>query len=135
MVSSSQNIQLKTEGKYDNDHEEDVQTDNTTPLEKAFENLRLVNKLSNEEENSLVQLADKFTTCTLNACQASQHMEENADQNEGRKIIQIVRDCQFHHHTKTCSKRGGKCSFHFPRLPMWKTILTHPVEGESPEDR
>ena len=126
---------FKTLENEENDNDKEEVTGSTIPLEKAFENIRIGNELSKEEENSLIQLADKFTTCTLNPCKASEHIEENADQNEGLKIIEIVRNCQIHHHTKACSKKGGKCRFNFPRFPMWNTVLTHPVEGESPEDR
>ena len=110
-------------------------TTSTNSLERAFKHLRLNIELSNEEENSLIQFADKFTTCTLNACKASEHIEENTDESEGKKVIEIVCTCQIHNHTKTCSKKGGKCRFNFPKFPLWKTVLTQVFQGNSPEDR
>ena len=104
-------------------------------LEKAFQSLRLNSELSEREEKSLIQLTDKFTTCTLNAEMAKQHIDEDAHESEGRKIVANARDCQIHHHTQTCSKRGGKCRFNYPKLPMWKTVLAYGVKGDTLEDR
>merc|ERR1712082_99497 len=92
------------------------------------------NPLTDEEKESLIKFTDKFTTCTLNPYKVKEHIEINASVEEGREIIQIVRDCQLHHHTKTCTKKGGKCRFSYPKLPFWKTVLSQRVTGESSEE-
>ena len=106
-------------------------------LEQAFKSLRQKGELSGEEEHALINFAEMFTTCTLNCEKAAEHlrMEENTKE-EGRKIIQIVEQCQVHHHTKTCRKGGANnCRFNFPKYPMWKTVLAGGVSGDTPEDK
>lgn len=105
-------------------------------LEKAFKSLRQNEELPEEEKQSLIKFAEKFTTCTLNGSKATEHLDNEEDiENQGRQIIQIVKQCQIHHHTKTCKKRDGNCRFNFPKFPMWKTILAGGVSSQTPEDR
>ena len=87
--------------------DEDNQVNNSETLENAFKALRLEEKLSTEEEHSITQFADKFTTCTLNSDKASEHLDEYYNKSQGRNIVQIVKQCQIQHHTKTCRKKGG----------------------------
>ena len=47
----------------------------TESLEKAFKSLKQNNKLSVEEEESLIKFAEMFTTCTLNAEKATEHLQ------------------------------------------------------------
>ena len=35
----------------------------------------------------------------------------------------------------TCSKKGGKCRFNYPKLPLWKTIISQGVEADTPEEK
>ena len=71
-------------------------------MEKAFEKLRLDEKLNKQEENALTAFADKFVTCTLNPDMAAKMMNETASASEGIKIVKIAKETQQHHHTKTC---------------------------------
>ena len=110
---------------------------NDESLENAFKALRHNSELTAEEESSLIKFADKFTTCTLNHEKAAEHLDDEEEvEKQGKQIIKIVKECQVHHHTKTCKKKGGQqCRFNFPKYPIWKTVLSHGVEGETLEDR
>ena len=105
-------------------------------LESVFKKLRQNEELSSDEENILVAFAEKFTTCTLNKEKAEEHLGEDDKQNQGEEIIQIVKQFQIHHHTKTCRKRGGtNCRFNFPKYPMWISVISRGVEGNSAEEK
>jgi hypothetical protein len=106
-----------------------------TVLEKAFRALRENVDLTPEQEEVLLTLVDQFTTCSLNPWQAMVQIEDNADISEGEKIVKTVRDCQTHHHTKTCRKSEKDCRFNIPRMPMWKSLLTYKVKGETQEEK
>ena len=120
---------------------EDTQTDEsgreTEHLEKAFKALRENKELTYEEEKSLTKFVDKFTTCTLNTEKTMEHLDEHENvEEEGKYIIQIVKECQIHHHTKTCRKSGGNCCrFNFPKYPMWETVIAGGPSGETQEER
>ena len=40
--------------------------------------------------------------------------------------MQIVKEVNQHHHTKTCKKNSPICRFRYPKFPIWKTILVKP---------
>ena len=61
-------------------------------------------------------------------------IDENTSIEEGIKIVQMVKEVQTHYHTKTCKKHSPDCRFGIPRFPIWKTMLSKPIEGESAED-
>ena len=94
--------------------------------------------LTEPEENALVDFVDRAVTCTLNPELAAKMIDPKKDKEFGMKIIEIVRACMVHHHTKACRKCGSilKCRFRFPRFPMWQTILTSNLQEEgSAEER
>ena len=114
---------------------EDEDDDSKSFLEKAFEKLRIDEKLNKKEEKALIAFADKFVTCTLNPDTAAKMMNETASASEGLTIVKIAKETQRHHHTKTCKKHSPDCRFGMPRYPMWKTIITKPLKGETEEER
>ena len=62
-------------------------------------------------------------------------IDETTSISEGLKIVKITEETQKHYHTKTCKKHGSECRFGMPRYPIWKTILTKPVKGDSAEEK
>ena len=47
----------------------------------------------------------------------------------------IAEQVNFHHHTKTCNKRGEEnCRFHFPRFPSLRTIIAVPIRLKFTDD-
>ena len=91
-------------------------------LERAFAKCS-ESKVPDEEESlAIVAFVDEFITCSLRNPTT-------------RKIAMSV---QSHHHTFTCSKRGSKCRFNFPRLPCLYTQVAVPIRlifGEDEEKK
>jgi hypothetical protein len=140
-----------TEDEFDFDSESDLEDENDldigleqdtdtyfetkSDLEKAFEKLRSDEKLKKEERKALVAFADRFVTCTLNPDTAAKMIDETLSKEEGIEIVKKVKETQTHHHTKTCKKKSPNCRFGIPRFPIWKSMLTKPVEGGTEEER
>ena len=91
-------------------------------LERAFATCSQ-SKVPDEQETSAIEaFVDEFITCSLRNPMT-------------RKIALSV---QSHHHTFTCSKRGSKCRFQFPRFPCLYTQVAVPVRlifGEDEEGK
>ena len=106
--------------------EGDNTEDDVNHLENAYRKLRENEPLSKEEENALIEFVDRSVTCTLNPEMAAKMIDVNKTREDGLTIIEIVKDVQVHHHTKSCGKRGctSACRFRFPKFPMWNTIIT-----------
>ena len=50
-------------------------------------------------------------------------------------LFKLVKTCQIHHHSKTCTKYGNeKCRFHFGKFFTTRTIIAQPLEDSVPED-
>ena len=83
-------------------------------LRRSLAKLELCEKLSYIEKASVSNFVDSFITTTTNS-----------------DIKSIVSDVQTHHHTRTCTKRGGsKCRFGYPRFPSEETIIAQPLKKE-----
>ena len=95
-------------------------------LENAYKSLRENVPLSEAEEEALIDFVDRSVTCTLNPELAAKMVDVNYTKEHGLKIIEIVKACMIHYHTKACRKYGSAvaCRFRFPKFPIWKTILT-----------
>ena len=65
-------------------------------------------------------------TCTLNPDLVAKMIDPTKPESFGKKIIDIVKDCMIHYHTRACKKFGcaTNCRFRFPKFPMWQTKLT-----------
>ena len=83
-------------------------------LTAAFRKLRYNEKLGKTEITSLVNFIDNFmTVCTHG-------------NTVGKDVAEIAKEVNKHHHTKTCSKNGTGCRFHYPRPPAPHTIIMEP---------
>ena len=80
-------------------------------LVAAMETVSQENVPNANEMAALKAYIDKFVTCSL------RHPETKA----------IAEEVNCHHHTKTCSKNGCSCRFHFPRFPSLETIISIPL--------
>ena len=91
-------------------------------LERAFAKCS-ESKVPDEEESLAIEaFVDEFITCSL----------------RNPTTRKIARSVQSHHHTFTCSKRGSKCRFNFPRLPCLYTQVAVPIRlifGEDEEKK
>ena len=73
------------------DNNDQGQRESLDSLEDAFKSLRQNQELSDQEEESLINFAEMFTTCTLNEQKAAEHLrKEETIEYRGGKIIQIV---------------------------------------------
>ena len=97
--------------------------------------LRNNETLRKEEENALISFADKFVTCTLNPDMAAKMIDDTTSLSDGREIVKKAKETQTHHHTKTCKKHSPECRFGIPMFPMWKTMLTRPLKGDTAEEK
>ena len=105
------------------EREEDVSSeDGISSLENAFRSLRGHIPLTEDEEKVLIDFVDRSVTCTLSPDLAAKMIDVKNDKDYGKKIIQIVKECLNHHHTKACNKQGGTgtCRFRFPKFPLWE---------------
>ena len=94
-------------------------------LEKAYKSLRENKPLKKGEESALIDFVDRSVTCTLNPEMAAKMVDVTRTKEDGLKIVNTVKSCLNHYHTKACKKYGSPgCRFRFPKFPMWKTILT-----------
>merc|ERR1711867_101768 len=119
-----------------NSGEDEESTEDVNHLENAYKSLRENESLSMEEKNSLIDFVDRTVTCTLNPQLAAKMIDVNKTREDGLKIIEIVKEVQIHHHTKSCKKHGctSACRFRFPKFPMWKTIITKSQVYDENED-
>ena len=118
----------------DDEEESDAEVNH---LEKAYRNLRENNALNKSEEKALIDFVDRSVTCTLNPEMAAKMIDPNKTRDDGQRIIEIVRSCQVHYHTKTCKKYGivTACRFRFPKFPMWETIITNSQQSEDTKEK
>ena len=86
-------------------------------LKCAFYKLQVNADLTIQEEIALVNFANEFTTCTLNPNLV------------GEDVAELVKEVNFHCHTRSCRKYNCVCRFLFPRFPIWKTIIGHPSQN------
>ncbi len=91
----------------------DKLSNNNILLKSALEKLSSNRTLSFVEKSSISQFVDTFVTTS----------------SEG-ELKEIVSEVQTHNHTRTCTKRGGKCRFGYPRFPSEETIIAQPLKKE-----
>ena len=107
-------------------NEESCCMDDENHLGNAYRSLRENKPLKKAEERALIDFVDRSVTCTTNPELVAKMIDVTKTKEDGLRIINIVKACQIHHHTKTCRKRGctSTCRFRYPKFPMWETILT-----------
>ena len=49
-------------------------------------------------------------------------------------VTNLIQKCYIHSHTKTCKKYSSECRFHFPKFPLWKTMLSKPLRFSKEEN-
>ena len=104
-------------------------------ISSAFKKFQRKGDLLDHEERAIINFADKFTTCTLNEAVIASKTEDGELKKRSAEVVDIVKRCYIHSHTKTCKKYSFECRFRFAKFPMWRTILTRPMKdtGEDKE--
>ena len=97
-------------------------------LGTAFKKFQTKEDLMEHEERAIINFANKFTTCTLNKHVIEAKTDDKELKNRAADVVNIVRECYIHSHTKSCRKYHTECRFRFAKFPMWKTILTRPMK-------
>ena len=83
-------------------------------------------RLTGQELKAIINFIDQFTTVSL------------CGDEVGHSVVEKALEVNTHHHTKTCNKlsKEDDCRFHYPKFPVWKTVLGQPMEAtEMPEEK
>ena len=94
----------------------------------AFKKFQTKEDLLDHEEKAIIAFVNKFTTCSLNAAVIASKTDDDDLKRMADKVIEIVRNVHIHRDTKSCRKYQTKCRYGFPRFPMWRTLITRPLE-------
>ena len=104
-------------------------------LSSAFKKFQTKEDLLQHEERAVIVFTNKFTTCTLNEKEIASRTDDEILKIRAADVIDIVRKCYIHSHTKSCRKYQTECRFVFPKFPIWKTILSKPIKGPAEEHK
>ena len=104
-------------------------------LSSAFKKFQTKEDLSEQEESTVIIFADKFTTCTLNEAVIASKTDNEVLKERGKEVVEIVKKCYIHSHTKSCRKYHTDCRYGIPKFPIWRTIIAKPmkISGEEGE--
>jgi hypothetical protein len=94
----------------------------------AFKKFQTKEELLEHEEEAIVAFINKFTTCTLNEAVIAPKTDDNDLKKRANEVIKIVRKVNIHRDTKSCRKYQTKCRYGFPRFPIWRTLISRPLE-------
>ena len=97
-------------------------------MSAAFKKFQTKDDLLEHEENATIAFVDKFTTCTLNEAVIASKTDDNELKKKAKEVVDIVKKVNIHRDTKSCRKYDNKCRYGFPRYPMWRTLLSRPLE-------
>ena len=79
-------------------------------LSKGFEKLREDVKLNDMEKEAISNFTNLFITCSTNPI-------------FNKKAVEIAKEVNYHHCTRSCKKYEDKCRFDFPRFPLKHTLV------------
>ena len=85
----------------------------------AFKKIKANKKLNDADLLVLTKFIDYFTTVSTH------------ERTVGKDVVQIAKEVNTHHHSKTCRKHGTVCRFNYPKPPSPYTIIAKPVEADS----
>ena len=102
-------------------------------LQSAFKKFQTKEDIAPHEEKAVIEFANKFTTCTLNADTIRMRFDEDEMKEKAEQIIKIVSEVHGHHHTSSCYKYSPTCRWNFPHFPMWETLLAKPMQKSGEE--
>ena len=85
-------------------------------LSSAFKKFQTLEELLEYEEKAVIVFADKFTTCTLNEHLIASKTEDNYLKTKAAEVIEIVKKCNVHSHTRSCRKYSTECRYYFPNI-------------------
>ena len=77
----------------------------------------------------IANFTDAFISCSLNP------QTVHANQEKGRKIVEIIQEVNCHNCTIPCKKFGEKCKYGFPRYPLKETLVIDKNESTSSSNK
>ena len=96
-------------------------------ISSAFKKFQTHETLLPYEEAAIIKFANKYTTCTLNPASIAE-MTEHPDLKEKSKEVADICNCvNIHRHSRTCRKYETVCRFNFAKFPIWKTLISKPL--------
>ena len=95
-------------------------------ITSAFKKFQTREQLLPFEEQAIINFANRFTTCTLNAASIERMTCDQNLKKRGSEVVDIVRCVNIHNHTRTCKKYDTICRFGFGKFPIWKTLISKP---------
>ena len=97
-------------------------------LSSAFKKFQTKEDLTEQEERAVVVFSNKFTTCTLNEAVIASKTDDAVLKLKAKNVVDIVKKCYIHSHTKSCRKYHTECRYGIPKFPIWKTIIAKPLK-------
>ena len=82
-------------------------------ISSAFKKFQRKENLLHYEEQAIINFANKFTTCTLNAAVIASKTDNEELKRKSCDVVKTVKECYIHSHTKTCKKYSSECRFRF----------------------
>ena len=104
-------------------------------LSAAFKKFQTKEDLLDHEERAVIVFTNKFTTCTLNEKVIEAKTDDIHLKEKSGEVIDIVKQCYIHSHTRSCRKYHTECRFFFPKFPIWRTILSKPMKASGEEGK
>ena len=90
-------------------------------LQKTFLKLKQSKRLDNDDITPLLKFGKDTITCSTDPKVLMSQFGINMERAE--KIVNMVKEVNTHHHTKTCRKYKTDCRFKFPRYPSLFYII------------
>ena len=102
-------------------------------LSSAFKKFQTKEDLLDHEDQAVITFANKFTTCTLNEAMIASKTDDKILKDKAKEVVEIIKTCYIHSHTKSCRKYQTECRYGIPRFPIWKTIVSKPMKATGDE--
>ena len=96
-------------------------------ISSAFKKFQTHETLLPYEETAIINFANKYTTCTLNPASIAAMTDDPTLKEKSSEVAYICKCVNIHRHTKTCRKYETICRFNFAKFPIWKTLISKPL--------
>ena len=105
-----------TKTKYNREKRKEAFDEPFKGITEAFRKFKNEKFTDDDDDKPVIAFIDQFTTVSLCADEV------------GKEVVEIAKEVNKHHHTKTCKKKSPNCRFRYPKFPIWKTILVRPYK-------
>ena len=102
-------------------------------ISSAFKKFQTHEALLPYEEAAMINFVNKYTTCTLNPASIAEMTENPKLKGKSKEVAEIRKCANIHRHSRTCRKYETICRFNFAKFPIWKTLISKPLNLPSTE--